>query len=151
MVNIDGSLKTDIAGYGTIVRDRPDNVLDVVTGSLNLRSITLHELQGVEAGLLLAAGRGFRRISVRTDSMLVVSILNSSIIPPWHTRVVYHRIKLLISRFDHCNIRHVYRETNRAADHLASLYPTPEYQEVIPSSFIEDMKKIAFEDSLGSP
>ncbi|OVA06141.1 Ribonuclease H domain [Macleaya cordata] len=149
MVNTDGSLKTDIAGYGAIVRDRPGNVLAAVTGSSNPRSITLHEFQGVEAGLLLAASRGLRRISVRSDSMVVVSILNSSITPPWHTRAVYHRIKMLVSRFDHCDFRHVFRETNRAADHLASLYPTAEYHEVLPSSFAEDMKKIVFEDSVG--
>ncbi|OVA14100.1 Ribonuclease H domain [Macleaya cordata] len=149
MINTDGSLNGDVAGFGAIIRDEEGNVLAAATGSSPPKTIILHELQGLETGLKLAHMHKFRNVQIGTDSMAVLSYVQRSINPPWVAITVLRNIRRMIQSFESFHICHIYRETNEAADHLASLYPTSGFLEVIPSSFAEDLKKIIFDDKNG--
>ncbi|OVA01097.1 Ribonuclease H domain [Macleaya cordata] len=146
-LNSDGSLNNDSGGFGAILRDRCGDAISAVAGSSRPSSVIHHELQGVEAGLKLASSYGFRKICVGSDSQTVVSYFNiTKAKPPWQEKHLWRRIQRLVHQFDTFKVEHVYRDTNRAADHLASLRPSCEFLEIIPSSFSEDLKKIIFED-----
>ena len=55
LLNTDGSLQQNSAGYGAIIRDHRGEVLAAAAGSDDPSTITQHELQAVEMGLKLAA------------------------------------------------------------------------------------------------
>ncbi|OVA10948.1 Ribonuclease H domain [Macleaya cordata] len=146
MINTDGSLSSDHAGYGAIARDGEGTPILAVVGSVRPESVITHELQGIAAGLTMAVNHNFRRICIGTDSKVACSYFSSSRNPPWRLLPLWHRIKRLCGSLESFRICHVLRQANRAADYLASTRPTREYVEIIPDSFAEDLKKIVFED-----
>ncbi|OVA01154.1 Ribonuclease H domain [Macleaya cordata] len=149
IVNIHGSLLDNVAGFGVIIRDDEGKVLAVDAGSLKPKSITVHELHGLEMGLRLAISSDFRSLQVGMDSTTVITYVQQSVVPPWATIPIMQSIRQMIRGLDYFQIQHIYHETNRAADHLASLYPSAEFLEIVLSSFVEDLKKIIFEDKSG--
>ncbi|KAF6134320.1 hypothetical protein GIB67_005712 [Kingdonia uniflora] len=50
---------------------------------------------------------------------------------------------------DYFDINHIYKETNRAADHIVDLHPDEEYFEVLTNSFSNDLNTIVNEDVEG--
>ncbi|OVA04174.1 hypothetical protein BVC80_8707g21 [Macleaya cordata] len=119
-------------------------------GGSTPKTITAHELQGIEAGLKLALNYGITNMRIGTDSKVVSSYFNSpNSKPPWHVAGIWDRIQNLRANFDVCLVEHIFRQTNRAVDKLASLRHTSEFLEITLSSFAEDLKKIIFEDKEG--
>lgn len=149
-VNTDGSLSDDGAGFGAIIRDEHGTALSAVEGSSGPSSITLHELQGIEAGLKLAILNGHSRISLKSDSKTSLSYLKEDgSKPPWTCHHVWESIKRLRMQFEKCSHSHNYREVNGAADLLASSRPAWNFVVVHPNSFSEELKKIIREDAMG--
>lgn len=149
-VNTDGSLSDNGAGFGAIIRDELGNPSSAVAGSSTPGSITLHELQGVEAGLKLAIMKGCTKVLLRTDSKTVVSYLSrDNPKPPWKCHHVLEVIKRYRNQLQSCTAVHTLREANRAADLVSSYHPNGEFVELIPSSFVEDLKQIVKEDAEG--
>ncbi|OVA04232.1 hypothetical protein BVC80_1403g18 [Macleaya cordata] len=149
MINTDGSMCANIASFEAIIRNDKGVVQAVAAGSSTPTFIAIHELQGLEIGLRLASLHSYRRIQVEVDSSAVVAYVNRRVTPPWMAIPIMRSIWHMIRGLEVFSIQHVYRETNRAADHLASLYPSTDFVEIIPSSFAEDLKKIVFDDMIG--
>ncbi|OVA18802.1 Ribonuclease H domain [Macleaya cordata] len=149
MLNTDGSLCDDFAGFGAIIRNEDGEVQAAAAGSSSPISVAVHELQGLEIGLRLAFLHGFHRIQVGVDSKQVIAYVQRLATPPWIAIPIMRSIWHMIRGLEEFSIQHVYRETNRAADHLASLYPSAVFVEITPSSFAEDLKKIIFYDKAG--
>ncbi|OVA01778.1 Ribonuclease H domain [Macleaya cordata] len=149
MINTDGSLNDGATGFGAIIRDEEGDALTAVVGSSVPKTITYHELQGLEAGLRLTASHNYRNVQVGTDSITVLSYFQQPIDPPWIAIPIMRRICKMIQNLKSFQIQHIYRQTNRAADHLASLYRTSDFLEIVPSAFAEDLKKIVFDDKVG--
>ncbi|XP_026450576.1 uncharacterized protein LOC113350658 [Papaver somniferum] len=148
-INTDGSLSDNAAGFGAIIRDEVGTPLDVVTGSSEPLTITHHELHGVEAGLNLAVLKNHTRVSLRSDSMTAVSyLLRPNPKPPWKCHHIWESIKRLRAMFLQCSVHHTYRETNKAADFLASSHPTGDFIVIDPNNFSEELKKIVYEDAI---
>ncbi|OVA03054.1 Ribonuclease H domain [Macleaya cordata] len=76
MINSDGSLAKNGARYGAIVRDHLGNAIVVVIGNFKPMTITVYELQGIEAGLKMAVNYNLKRIYVGSDSKAVVSLFS---------------------------------------------------------------------------
>ncbi|OVA00235.1 hypothetical protein BVC80_23g39 [Macleaya cordata] len=150
MINTAGSLSQSGAGYSDILRDHIGDAIAAVSGTSRPLSITIHELQGIEAGLLLASEYSISCICIASDSKVAVSYFSSKNKEvPWRATRVWKRIQRLTKRFEICNIVHIYRETNRAADYLAKLRHTTEFLVFTPCSFAQDLKDIVFEDKMG--
>ncbi|OVA12668.1 Ribonuclease H domain [Macleaya cordata] len=149
MINTDGSLLSEVAGYGAIIRDESGTALVAVVGRSQPKTVILHELQSLEAGLCLAASHGFRRFHVGTDSKIIVSCVTRVVDPPWIAIPIMRSIHRMIKAPDFFKIQHIYRDTNKAVDHLVGMYPSAEFLEIIPSSFAKDLKKIVFDDKSG--
>ncbi|XP_026411017.1 uncharacterized protein LOC113306274 [Papaver somniferum] len=149
-VNTDGSMADSDAGYGSIIRDHNGTPLDAVAGSPTPLSITHHELQGVEAGFKLVVTKGHSKVSLRTDSMTVATyLLSYDPKPPWHCHHVWESIQRYRALLAEVTILHNYRETNRAADALASSKPSGVFIIIDPTNFDEKLKRIIEEDASG--
>ncbi|XP_026396660.1 uncharacterized protein LOC113291328 [Papaver somniferum] len=139
-INSDGSLCDEGAGYGATIRDEHDTPLGVVTGSTVPSSITVHELQGIEAGLQLAQLKGFPKVFIQTDSMTALRYLKEDgSKPPWTCHHVWESIKRLKAQFARCSSSHTCREANGSADLIASFrLDGSRFVEIHPSSFPEE-------------
>src|SRR5947208_1594309 len=70
----DGSLYSESAGYGAILRDSDGDAIALGAGSSSMVSILHHELQGIHLGLSLALKQHCSRVVIATDSMGVSSL-----------------------------------------------------------------------------
>ncbi|OUZ99743.1 hypothetical protein BVC80_9065g13 [Macleaya cordata] len=75
MINTDGSLDQNGAGLGAIIRDCSGEVIYVVVGSVDPGSITVHELQGIEAGLKMVTIHKAHFMEFRSRGGDVVAVM----------------------------------------------------------------------------
>ncbi|CAN1181552.1 Putative ribonuclease H protein At1g65750 [Linum perenne] len=83
-------------------------------------TVTRAELRGAITGLELAWAYGFRKIALQLDSRAAVAILSQGEAPTHQLATEVLAFRELRSRDWQVEIRHVYREANKAADFLAS-------------------------------
>ncbi|KAF6151671.1 hypothetical protein GIB67_043078 [Kingdonia uniflora] len=94
-----------------------------LSGSSKGVSIPYHELQGIKMGMQGAINRCIRRVCLGTDSALAILYIKGLTKPPWEARWILKDILNLISQFDQFRMIHIFRDSNKAADHLTGLYP----------------------------
>ncbi|KAF9597881.1 hypothetical protein IFM89_022093 [Coptis chinensis] len=134
-------------GIGGIIRDSNGEVQLAFTGSGGLRSVLFQELKAILCGLKGSLKIQSSRIQVASDSLRAVNILKGKESPPWQCAKVTAAIKKLLREFVSVSFVHVFRETNRAADHLASLATDHEVEYFVPPltsvlmSIVEEDKK----------
>ncbi|KAF6168993.1 hypothetical protein GIB67_038490 [Kingdonia uniflora] len=121
-----------------------------VDGKSRAKTVTIHELEGIEYGLKLAIKHCILKILVYSDSKTAIQLLTyCEEEPPWRARRLVESIKRLMLSFTSIQFNHVYRECNRTADHLTKIRPPEGYLELSPDQFDEDMKKYIQEDASG--
>ncbi|CAN1157083.1 Putative ribonuclease H protein At1g65750 [Linum perenne] len=121
-VNTDGAVNQSSgkAAAGGLARNSSGQCLGAFAMYIGYCSITRAELRGAIQGLRLAWEIGVRRVVLQVDSMTVVQLLDSPGDPMHQHAMEVRDIRELISRDWEVRVRHVYREANHAADHLAS-------------------------------
>ncbi|CAN1193402.1 Putative ribonuclease H protein At1g65750 [Linum perenne] len=120
-LNSDGSVLRGKAAAGGLFRDSDGRCLAAYAMNLGSCTITRAEIRGALEGIKRAWEAGYRKLEVQLDSKAVVAILSDRSLEITHG----HALEVLefrewMSRDWELNIRHVYREENFAADHLAS-------------------------------
>lgn len=149
-INTDGAYKGNSAGFGAIIRDDKGEPFGAVYANSEPVSVIAHELQGAEAGLKLAIKKGAQKVSLRMDSMTAVSLFSRpNAAPPWTFHHTWMSIQRLRNSFQAFTVCHSFREVNRAAHHLANASQPGRYEEIDPSDFSEDLKRIVQEDAMG--
>ncbi|CAN1181547.1 Putative ribonuclease H protein At1g65750 [Linum perenne] len=108
------------AAAGGIIRDHNGRGLVAFTMNLGRCTVTRAELRGAITGLELAWAYGFRKIALQLDSRAAVAILSQGEAPTHQLATEVLAFRELRSRDWQVEIRHVYREANKAADFLAS-------------------------------
>ncbi|CAN1197414.1 Putative ribonuclease H protein At1g65750 [Linum perenne] len=102
------------------------------------------ELRAAEFGLVIAWDKGFMKIHLQLDSLAAITAsLGDHEEDSRHGRTVL-RYRELLSREWEVDLRHVYREENRAANYLATLghsLPLGNHNIAIPDS---DPNRILF-------
>ncbi|XP_026460001.1 uncharacterized protein LOC113360749 [Papaver somniferum] len=151
MINTENSKKDHSGSRGDILRDSAGDHVVAAKGGGPPISVTAHELQGVEMGLTLERTRGFKKVHFAIDSMVVYYILiNKEEKPPWQLLQIWRRVNLLREFFDVLKISHVYRETNRDANLLASHHPPIKWMDVRTEDFSAELHQIIKEDTDGT-
>ncbi|KAA8528375.1 hypothetical protein F0562_035730 [Nyssa sinensis] len=120
-LNTDGSIDRENAGFGGLLRDyRGDPICAYVSKALG-DDIFLVELWAIWRGLILASSLGIKLLWVESDSMSVVKSINK--VQPYSlkARSCLEHIWKLLKKFEKYKVSHSFRETNRAADHLAKM------------------------------
>ena len=124
LVEADGGSRGNpgAAGYGAVVRDaRSGEVLAEVSESIGRATNNVAEYQALLHALSYAIEQGAKRVTICSDSELVVRQMEGAYKVKHPSMVPLHReAKALLARFEEARIRHVPREENREADRLAN-------------------------------
>lgn len=122
-LHIDGASRGNPgeAGFGVHVTTPEGDEVARLYGYLGPASNNVAEYQALLHALRYALSRGARRVSVFSDSQLVVRQLSGAYRVKHPAMVPLHReARELIRRFEECRVSHVRREENREADRLAN-------------------------------
>ncbi|KAF6158173.1 hypothetical protein GIB67_014967 [Kingdonia uniflora] len=143
------SNKGNVGGCGTIIRTHMGSAVFAATGSSRGISVPFHELQGIRMRLQLAINKEVKRACLGSDSLLAIMYINKVVEPPWEAKWILKDIWRLIGLFEQFRIIHIFRETNKAADLLAGIYPGVPWLEIAVEDFCEALKKFIALDALG--
>ena len=117
-----------MGGGGGVLRDSTGLPLFAFSAFFRDTTCLSAEARALLIGLQMCARRGFDNLSVQSDSLVLVGILQRRFQCPWHNRKEMWKIWHLVEdpvRFSHC-----YREANKVADTLANVGITHPEQQV---------------------
>ncbi|KAK1273796.1 hypothetical protein QJS04_geneDACA015179 [Acorus gramineus] len=119
--NSDGSLTSDRAGYGAIVRNCKGEPLRVVAvQEQRLSSINVLEYKAILAGLRLCQQLSLTHVHFESDSTTTVNWLQGKGCFPWQLLRDKHDMQARLADLSEWKMSHSYREGNQVADFLAS-------------------------------
>ncbi|KAF6143267.1 hypothetical protein GIB67_039050 [Kingdonia uniflora] len=149
MRKCDGSCNNNIGGIAAIIRDYKGIPTRAAAGKSNSTSVIMLELLAMEMGFKLTLKLNIRKICLCSDSQIAVTYINKQEDTPWRFKHVISRIVALIRKLDHFEVRHIFRETIAAADHLAGSNSDEELVESMPNSFTLEQEAIIADDARG--
>lgn len=124
IVHIDGGARGNPgpAGAGIVLVDADDGVAIHEAGHfLGRTTNNVAEYEGLVRALELAASIGVRRLTLHSDSQLLVRQLTGQYrVKSAELRPLFERAQSLLRRFERWSIEHVRREHNARADALAN-------------------------------
>ncbi|CAN1796987.1 Putative ribonuclease H protein At1g65750 [Linum perenne] len=123
VLNTDGSVdhRTGKAVAGGLVRDAEGRCLLAFTMNIGICSITRAEMRGAIEGLHRAWDAGFRRVLLRMDSRVAMSLLAEGDTVNNHHAMESLRFQSMMGKEWEVKLEHTYREGNKAADFLAGI------------------------------
>lgn len=123
IVHIDGGSRGNPgdAGFGVHVQDSEGRVVAELYGFLGRATNNVAEYQALLHALKWAAARGEKRLSVFSDSELLVRQIEGRYkVKNADLRPLYEQARILMTRFAEVKLAHVRREQNVEADALAN-------------------------------
>ncbi len=109
------------AGLGVVIAREDGTILCEIAEPLGQTTNNVAEYQAVIRGLAEAARLGIRKITLRSDSELVIrqlqgkyAVRHEALLP------LYHQVRELLGSFHDVRLEHVAREQNARADALAN-------------------------------
>jgi ribonuclease HI len=109
------------AGIGVQVTTDAGDVVGEIARGIGEATNNVAEYTAVVEGLSLAQELGARSVTLRSDSLLLVSQLTGRYrVKAPHLQPLHHRVRRLAAGFDRISFEHVPREGNREADRLAN-------------------------------
>lgn len=118
-LNTDGSCIQGIAAGGGIARDHNGSVLLSFSNNYGQATSMEAETKALLDGLMVCSQHGINIHTIEMDSHTLFSILQGDFKVPWRITYLVRKCKALLNA--EMTIQHVYREGNRAADHMASV------------------------------
>ncbi|CAI0550388.1 unnamed protein product [Linum tenue] len=121
-LNTDGSVlySQGSSTAGGVIRREDGRLIRAFTANLGGGSITRAELMGICIGLRIAWEEGVRKVEVHSDSKAALALIQSAPEGSSHYNRVVQICRLIVREWQ-INLKHVFREANVVADHLASL------------------------------
>lgn len=123
IINVDGASRGNPgpAAIGAILKDETGNVLGSISRTLGVTTNNQAEYQAIIAALEKAVVMGAKRVTVKSDSKLVVEQINGRYkIKNSGLRPLYQRVVQLVGSIESFSIVYVPREQNAEADALAN-------------------------------
>jgi ribonuclease HI len=123
VIHIDGASRGNPgeAGFGVYVQRADGSEVALLYGYLGRATNNVAEYQALLHALSYAIEQGAKRVTICSDSELVVRQMEGAYKVKHPSMVPLHReAKALLARFEEARIRHVPREENREADRLAN-------------------------------
>lgn len=148
-LNTDGSVDRENASFGGLLRDFKGNPLCAFVSKAPRDDIFSVELGAIWRGLVLALGLGIKDIWVESDSMSAVKTINREQSYNQKADTCLNKIWELLKKFDIYEITHSWRETNRAADHLAKTVMSGNDAVFLPDDFPPTLWSIIKDDAQG--
>lgn len=148
-LNTDGSIHKENASCGGLLRDYRGKPLCGFVSKVPQGDIFLVELWAIWRGVVLALGLGIKVIWVESDSMSVVKTINKDQPPCLKAGSCLRQIWKLLNKFEQYQVSHTWRETNRAADHLAKMVIWGSDVVLWPDDFPDSLCNIIKDDAKG--
>ncbi|KAF5185061.1 hypothetical protein FRX31_025352 [Thalictrum thalictroides] len=150
-LNTDGSVNVAYhrSGFGGIIRDSRGAPIVGFAAMCPEMPIDVVEIIAIHRGLQIVLSNGVQYINIDTDSSDAVNYLFS--LPsscPSLVRNCVLEIHTMLTHFKSWNCKHVFRETNRAADYLSKFAGTNELV-LDPLQFPFELSRIIDEDARG--
>ncbi|HTN71973.1 MAG TPA: ribonuclease HI family protein [Methylomirabilota bacterium] len=123
LLMVDGAARGNpgAAGCGAVICDENGAVVKELSRYLGHATNNVAEYEGLLMGLEALIGLGKKRISIQSDSQLLVRQLNGEYrVKDEKLKLLFQRAMTLLRQFDTVHIRHVPRELNKSADRLAN-------------------------------
>ncbi|KAL8170236.1 hypothetical protein V2J09_022040 [Rumex salicifolius] len=122
-VNTDGAKESSmgVATAGGVIRDDSGVWLGGFVKNIGVCSVVAAELWGLYHGLELAWDLGYRKVVLESDSAVAIGMLTRQISDHHPLASLARSCQSFFSRDWIIRSRHIYREANRVADHLASI------------------------------
>lgn len=109
------------AGFGVVLEDESGRRVAELSKYLGHQTNNYAEYMGLLAALEFALENGHAALQVVSDSELLVRQINGQYkVRSPHLLELFRRAKALIAKLEYFQIRHVRREQNADADHLAN-------------------------------
>jgi probable phosphoglycerate mutase len=109
------------AGYGVRIENGHGVLVDELYGALGTATNNVAEYRGLLAALRWAADRSVGRLTVRSDSELLVrQMLGAYRVKNPGLAPLHREAQSLIARLDRVTFEHIPRELNAEADRLAN-------------------------------
>ena len=110
------------AGYGLFVVDAVSGeTVHASSGAIGRATNNVAEYEGLLAALRFALDHGCRRVSIRSDSELLVrQMLGEYRVRNAGLKALHDEARRLVSRLERVDFTHVRRAENREADRLAN-------------------------------
>ncbi|PIA62417.1 hypothetical protein AQUCO_00200435v1 [Aquilegia coerulea] len=119
--NADGSLIRTIGGFGGMLGNEAGNVILCYAGQCTAQSILKVEIKAIYEGCRLAKEMGYTSLLVGSDSQGAMRVLRREETCPWYCLNEAQLTWDILEGMQMKEIQHVYRETNRGTDSLASM------------------------------
>lgn len=123
VINVDGAARGNPgpAAIGAVLRDEVGNVTGRISRAIGITTNNQAEYQAIIAALEKAVSAGARRVSVKSDSELVVNQINGRYkIKNTALRPLYQKVVQLAGTLESFTIAYIPREQNAEADALAN-------------------------------
>ncbi|KAL6184541.1 hypothetical protein ACLB2K_045942 [Fragaria x ananassa] len=148
-LNTDGSVDPGNAGFGGLLRNYKGEPICAFVSKALGDDTFLVELWAIWRGLVLASSLGIKVLWVESDSLSVVKTINRD--QPYSLKAssCLKHIWELLKKFDEHRVSHSWRETNRAADHLAKMVLSESDVVFWPGDFPDSLNTIIKEDAEG--
>ncbi|XP_048489805.1 uncharacterized protein LOC125491759 [Beta vulgaris subsp. vulgaris] len=106
---------------GVLIRNHEGHLLHAKAFNLGHSSVLIAEATALQQGIKLALHSGLRNIIIEGDNLLVINAFNNICSTQWKIANIIADCKLMLTHFASYQIRHVFREANRAADLIANV------------------------------
>lgn len=137
-----------LAGYGGIFRDHRGQWLLGYYGKQECSSSLETEIWGIYRGLTIMLEKGYNNISIESDSLIAVQLINEGPNKEHPQIDLIKEAKNLLART--CSLlSHVFREANLCADHLAHLGAQQAEPLVVLEESPPSIRTLVLEDALG--
>jgi ribonuclease HI len=109
------------AGIGVEITTEDGTVVSEIARGLGETTNNVAEYTAVIEGLALAKELGARSVTLRSDSLLLISQLTGRYrVKSTHLQPLHRRARSIAAGFERISFEHVPREENREADRLAN-------------------------------
>lgn len=122
-LNIDGALAGNPgnAGIGGVIRNHKGEFIAAFAKNIGLATNNKAETWAFVQGLKIALELDIRNLIIDTDSLFLVSCLNSQEEPHSCLGTLLSDAKEILRNMDQVQIRFCYRELNKVADYMAKM------------------------------
>ena len=122
-MNTDGGIfkETNLVGIGAIVRNQTGHHMASLAANIGYATNTTAELRAIRDGLLLLLNVGIRSIHLKSDSLIVVQMINRKQAMRVVHQALLRDILNLVKLMDDVWLQFSFRETNYTADKLVTV------------------------------
>ncbi|KAI0529110.1 hypothetical protein KFK09_001657 [Dendrobium nobile] len=150
-LNSDGSVSSNTAGMGGIIRNFNGDVIIAYASPLNHCKVIYDEMRGISYGLELCHRTGITNVAIEVDALSLIQMINKDIMCYPDFFHIMRKIKSLLAGLNFTLI-HIFREGNACADFLAKKGSLiNDLEEFSNSNLPQQLRGLVRLDKLGLP